>query len=120
MAFRTQAGSAGSWAALDPATGAILWQVADPNGAVDLGPLAVAKGVVYVDSMAGVGYRADHVGLGCVHWQHPVELRSGLFGERRCRHLGRHRVTGVPGTHTWAYLAYTGNNKFYAFSMNGH
>ena len=25
-------GSAGSWSALDPATGAILWQVADPNG----------------------------------------------------------------------------------------
>ena len=25
-------GNAGSWAALDPATGAILWQVPDPNG----------------------------------------------------------------------------------------
>jgi polyvinyl alcohol dehydrogenase (cytochrome) len=42
----TAVGSAGSWAALDPATGAILWQKADPNGAVDLGPLTVANGVV--------------------------------------------------------------------------
>src|SRR4029077_11790099 len=38
-------GSAGSWAALDPATGQILWQKADPNGAMDLGPVAVANGV---------------------------------------------------------------------------
>jgi polyvinyl alcohol dehydrogenase (cytochrome) len=43
-------GSAGSWAALDPATGSILWQKADPNGAVDLGPMAVANGVVYASS----------------------------------------------------------------------
>ncbi len=88
------AGSAGSWAALDPATGAILWQVADPNGAIDLGPVAVAKGVVYVDSMAGLGYGADHAGLGCIHWQHPVELRRRFFGKRRRRYLGRHCVLG--------------------------
>jgi polyvinyl alcohol dehydrogenase (cytochrome) len=31
-------GSAGSFSALNPATGAIEWQVPDPNGAVDLGP----------------------------------------------------------------------------------
>src|SRR5262249_53892114 len=41
------AGNAGSFAALDPATGAILWRRADPNGAVDLGPLTVANGVLY-------------------------------------------------------------------------
>jgi polyvinyl alcohol dehydrogenase (cytochrome) len=46
------AGSAGSWAALDPATGHILWQKADPNGAIDLGPVAADLGVVYVSSMA--------------------------------------------------------------------
>lgn len=43
----------GSWAALDPATGHILWQVADPKGADDLGPMTVANGVVYAPSMAG-------------------------------------------------------------------
>jgi polyvinyl alcohol dehydrogenase (cytochrome) len=45
------AGSAGSWAALNPVTGAILWQKADPNGGIDIGPMAVANGVVYADSM---------------------------------------------------------------------
>ena len=34
----TAVGGAGSWSALDPATGAILWQVGDPNGAISVGP----------------------------------------------------------------------------------
>jgi polyvinyl alcohol dehydrogenase (cytochrome) len=52
----------GSWAALDPATGKILWQTADPQvetlagvgvvGVWDLAPVTVANGVVYVSSMA--------------------------------------------------------------------
>jgi polyvinyl alcohol dehydrogenase (cytochrome) len=33
----TNVGGAGSWAALDPATGQILWQVADPNAAITVG-----------------------------------------------------------------------------------
>lgn len=50
----TPAGSnAGSWGALDPATGAVLWQVADPNGAIDLGALSAANGVVYASSFGG-------------------------------------------------------------------
>lgn len=43
--------TAGSWGALDPATGAILWQTADPNGAIDTGAMSVANGVVYAGSM---------------------------------------------------------------------
>ena len=46
-------GTAGSWAALDPATGQIIWQTADPNRSIDLGPVTVANGVVYAPSMAG-------------------------------------------------------------------
>ena len=59
----------------------ILWQKADPNGAVDLGPLAVANGVVYAPSMggpafgAGSCYRADHVCLGCGQ----LAIRSGAL-----------------------------------------
>ena len=45
--------NAGSWGALDPATGAILWQTADPNGAIDTGMVSVANGVVYAGSMGG-------------------------------------------------------------------
>ncbi len=41
----------GLWGALDPATGAILWQTADPNGSIDPGAVSVANGIVYVGSM---------------------------------------------------------------------
>ena len=37
----------GSWSALDPATGEILWQTADPLENLLTGPLSVANGVVY-------------------------------------------------------------------------
>jgi polyvinyl alcohol dehydrogenase (cytochrome) len=47
------AGTVGSWSALDPATGTILWQTADPNLAIDIGPMTVANGVVYAPSTAG-------------------------------------------------------------------
>src|SRR5437016_4865776 len=36
----------GSWAALAPDTGEILWQTGDPAGAYDLAPLTSANGVV--------------------------------------------------------------------------
>jgi polyvinyl alcohol dehydrogenase (cytochrome) len=57
----------GAWAALDPATGAILWQVANPasptvaNGANVNGPVTVVGGVVFVGSMdpAGTMYALD-------------------------------------------------------------
>jgi polyvinyl alcohol dehydrogenase (cytochrome) len=45
----------GSWAAMDPATGKILWQTPDPQGAVDTSFLSTANGVVYAGSMAATG-----------------------------------------------------------------
>jgi polyvinyl alcohol dehydrogenase (cytochrome) len=45
--------NAGSWGAADPATGKVLWQTADPNGAIDLGAVSVANGVVYASSFGG-------------------------------------------------------------------
>lgn len=45
--------SAGSWGALNPATGDVIWQTADPNGAVDMGAVSVANGVVYAPSFGG-------------------------------------------------------------------
>jgi polyvinyl alcohol dehydrogenase (cytochrome) len=47
--------TAGSWAALDPATGKILWQTPDPTGAVDTSYVNVANGVVYAGSVDAVG-----------------------------------------------------------------
>jgi polyvinyl alcohol dehydrogenase (cytochrome) len=51
----------GSWAALDPSSGAILWQVANPamtaplNGASVNGPISVVNGVVFGGSMDADG-----------------------------------------------------------------
>lgn len=45
----------GSWAELDAATGKILWQVADPQQAVDTGYVTIANGVMYAGSTADSG-----------------------------------------------------------------
>ena len=111
-------GNAGSWNALDPLTGAILWQVPDPNGSNDLGPLAVANGVVFAPSMAGAASQANMFALnaatGDILWSFPsgASVNAGativdgtVFWGSGYTHLG------IPG--------FTGNTKFYAFSLNG-
>ena len=112
------AGGAGSWAALDPETGAILWQVADPNGAITLGPLAVADGVVYASSMAGSATAPTMLALNAANGQTLWSFAAGssvnagativdnvVYWGSGYAHLG------IPG--------FTGNNKFYAFSKQG-
>ena len=49
----TALGNGGSWAALDAATGTILWQVPTPGNAMGLGPMTFADGVVFAPSMSG-------------------------------------------------------------------
>jgi polyvinyl alcohol dehydrogenase (cytochrome) len=113
-------GNAGSWAALDPATGAILWQKADPNGALDLGPLAVANGVVYAPSMAGGATQANMFGLnaatGATLWSFAaggsVIAGASIAGDTvywgsGYGHLGP------------AFPQFTGNSTFYAFTLGG-
>jgi polyvinyl alcohol dehydrogenase (cytochrome) len=113
------AGNAGSWAALDPATGAILWRKADPNGAIDLGPLAVANGIVYAPSMAGSAQAPSMFALdassGSVLWRY-APGSSVIAG-----------ASIVNGTIYWgsgySHLpipGFTGNNKFFAFTVNGN
>jgi polyvinyl alcohol dehydrogenase (cytochrome) len=68
----------GAWAALDPATGAILWQIANPaspmvtNGASVNGPVTVVGGVLFGGSMdpAGNMYALD-AATGDVLWSYP-------------------------------------------------
>jgi polyvinyl alcohol dehydrogenase (cytochrome) len=112
------AGSAGSWAALDPATGAILWQVPDPNGAIDIGPLAVAGGVVFASSMAGGLTAPTMLGLnannGSIVWSFAPgsSVNAGAAIYNGVVYWGSgYAHLGIPG--------FTGNNKFYAFSNNG-
>ena len=119
------AGSAGSWAALDPATGRILWQVADPNGSVDLGALTVANGVVYAPSMGSFSpFVPDNViattptmfaldaSNGKTLWSFAagssVIAGATVVGENVFWGSGYGKYgAGVPG--------FTGNNKFFAF-----
>jgi polyvinyl alcohol dehydrogenase (cytochrome) len=50
----------GSWAALNPRTGKIMWQTPDPTkGAIDTGAMSVANGVVYAGSYSGFMYALD-------------------------------------------------------------
>jgi polyvinyl alcohol dehydrogenase (cytochrome) len=48
----SQTTTGGFWAALDAATGAVLWRTPDPQGAIDVGALTVGGGVVYAGSLA--------------------------------------------------------------------
>ena len=114
----TAVGGAGSWAALNPETGAILWQVGDPNGAIAIGPLAVADGVVFASSMAGSATAPTMLALSAASGQTLWSFAAGssvnagativdgaVFWGAGYAHLG------IPG--------FTGNNKFYAFSKRG-
>jgi polyvinyl alcohol dehydrogenase (cytochrome) len=103
----------GSWAALDPATGKLLWQVADPSGSFDIGPLSTANGVVYAPSMSGHMYALDAAN-GKVLWdrQGPGSSNAG--------------AAIVDGTVYWgngySRLPFPGFNPsttFYAFSIRG-
>jgi len=110
--------SSGSWAALDPDTGKILWQTADPShnlfgGGNALGPGSVANGVVYAPSMSGKMYALDAEN-GKVLWSFDAgaSVNAGaaivdgtVFWGSGYAHLG------IPG--------WTTGDKLYAFSPNG-
>lgn len=110
------AGMAGSWSALDPSTGKILWQIPDPNGAIDIGPMTVANGVVYAPSMGAATSGTTNMfaldaATGNVLWSYPSggSVNAG--------------AAIVDGVVYWGsgYPKFGGvtNNKFYAFSLGG-
>jgi polyvinyl alcohol dehydrogenase (cytochrome) len=114
------AGSAGSWAALDPATGKILWQVADPNGSVDLGPVTAVNGVVYAPSMSGApGYPtmlALDASSGATLWSYAAGS-SVIAGAT----VAEGAVFWGSGySHLGPFLPFTGNTKLFSFSVNGN
>jgi polyvinyl alcohol dehydrogenase (cytochrome) len=59
----------GSYAALDAATGRIIWQVGDPDQHHPIGAVTVANDVVYAGSMTGRMYAFD-AATGAVLWSH--------------------------------------------------
>lgn len=62
-----QPATAGSWAAVDVATGKILWQMADPDGAPDPASVTVANGVLYAASYSGKVFGLD-AATGAMLW----------------------------------------------------
>lgn len=103
--------SSGSIAALNPATGKVLWQVPDPTGNIDMGPLSTANGVVYVPSMSGYMYALD-AATGEVLWSFlgkgssnagPAIVGDEVFWGNGYAHIP------APG--------FTGSTTFYAFKL---
>jgi polyvinyl alcohol dehydrogenase (cytochrome) len=111
---RFQTGKAGAWSALDPATGNILWQVPDPNGANDLGPMAVAGGVVYAGSMGAAAGQSNMFALDAATGKTLWSFASGGSV------ISGATISG--GVVYWgsgyANLG-KGNTRFYAFSPGG-
>ncbi len=112
----------GSWAALDPATGKILWQTADPQvetlpglgtvGVWDLAPVTVANGVVYASSMAKTGnemYALD-AATGAILWRFAAgsSVNSGPAVADGTVYWGSGYSRSAEGN---------GNDKVYAFSV---
>ena len=114
----TAVGGAGSWAALDPATGAILWQVGDPNGAISVGAVTVAGDVVFVSSMAGSPSAPTMLGLNAANGQTVWSFASGASVNAGATVVDGVVLWGSGYTHL-GIPGFTGNNKFYAFSKNG-
>jgi polyvinyl alcohol dehydrogenase (cytochrome) len=111
-------GTAGSWASLDAKTGKILWRAADPNSTIDLGPMGVSNGVVYAGSMSTAKGQSNMFALnaatGKVLWKFNsgASVISGAVVSGGVVYWGSgYANLGIPN--------FTGNNKFYAFSIDG-
>ena len=113
----------GSWAALDPDSGKIIWQRADPQtevvggqtvGVWDLAPVSAANGVVYVASMAKSGneFYALNGATGEILWAWPagssVNAGPAIVNGSVYWGSGYSRAGAVEGS---------GNNMFFAFTI---
>lgn len=106
----------GIWAAVDAATGKVLWRTADPQQAMDTVAMSEANGVVYAGSLAGSGntmYALD-ASTGAIKWS---------FASGGSVVSGAAIVDGTvywgSGYHTKGLgLSYDGSNqKLYAFGV---
>lgn len=106
-----------SYAALDPATGKILWQVLDPSGGYAWAPLTVAGGVVFGSSTSGHMYAMD-ASNGKILWDFlaPYSSNAGAAVVNGTVYWGNGYLRFKDGAGT------TGNattGTFYAFTIDG-
>jgi polyvinyl alcohol dehydrogenase (cytochrome) len=105
----------GFWTALDPATGKIIWQTAEPTGALVYAAPVVANGVLYVASLVAKGDQmfALDPQTGSILWRfaaggsvgaHPAVADGAVF-------WGSGFPALFPGSAT--------SHKVYAFSVDG-
>ena len=106
----SQTWNAGSWSALDPATGRIIWQMPDPLAASDLGMVSTANGVVFAgsDDPAGTFYAFD-AATGSILWRF-TSGGSTVAGPA----IAQGRLYWGSG-----YSIGTPNNKLYSFCVQG-
>lgn len=109
--FAGQTITGGSFSAVDAATGQILWQTPDPQGALDLGFVTVANGVVYAGSDAGKGNN-----------MYALDARTGQilwsFASGGSVASGAAVVNGVVYWGSGYHIG-TEHNALYAFSTTG-
>jgi polyvinyl alcohol dehydrogenase (cytochrome) len=116
----------GSWAALDAATGKILWQVADPQRAADMGYVSTANGVIYAGSTAATGddmYALD-ARTGRILWRFaghgPVVSGAAIVGRMVYWGVGYNTVaTRCPGGFGAIQYCAGSGDKLYAFTVPG-
>jgi len=108
--------SGGFWAALDAATGNILWEQADPAGPTfgAIGQTATANGVVFAGSSDKTGHvYALNGATGQILWSLATggSVASGPSIVNGTVYWGSGYSEFAPQT--------TGNNKVYAFTIGG-
>jgi polyvinyl alcohol dehydrogenase (cytochrome) len=111
--------TSGYWSALNPVTGAIVWQTPDPQGSKSPSFVTTANGVVYVGSAAGSGgnmYALDGT-TGTVLWSFPSG--GSVFSAPAVVHgmlfwgSGYTRNAACPD----GFNSCIANNKLYAFGL---
>jgi polyvinyl alcohol dehydrogenase (cytochrome) len=113
--YAGQTVTGGSWAALDPATGRILWQTPDPQGSPDISFVSAANGVVYGGSLAATGtnmYALD-AATGKILWS----FASGGSVTGGAAIAGGSVYWGSGYCGTACFTAPTNNDKVYAFAL---
>jgi polyvinyl alcohol dehydrogenase (cytochrome) len=115
--YAGQTATGGSWAALNPATGKILWQTPDPQGAFDTSYVSAANGVVYAGSLAATGtdmYALD-AATGTILWS--FASGGSVTGGAAIVGGSVYWGSGYCGTGCIGSSPLTNNDKVYAFGL---